>query len=107
MVKKIGGKPPAGTPQSAPIQSAKTVTGAKVGSVGEVTGTGAQQGIAGTQGRAGRITPEQRQQIYQLIEEEAEKLFAGDAIPETKKESIKGAVRMVIEGGIIEEEDKK
>lgn len=108
MVKKIGGKSPVGgTPQSSPIQSTKTVAGAKVSSVGEVQRAEGQQRIANTQGFSGKITPEQRAQIYQMIEEEAEKMFASNSMPEHKKQSIKGAVRMVIDGGALPEEDEE
>ncbi len=105
MVKKVGGKPPGRTPETAPVQPTKTVGGAKVGNVGQVKGAD-KKAAAGRVGQnSGPITEEQRQQLYQLIEEEADKLFGENGLPEKKKATIKGAVRMVIDGSIIEEEE--
>lgn len=107
MVKKIGGKkPPGKTPETAPVQPTKTVSSDKVGGVKGVKSAEKKGAAAGVRGPAGRITPEQRDQLYQLIEEEADRLFGKDGLPDNRKETIKGAVRMVIDGSIIEEEEE-
>ena len=108
MVKKIGGKPPSRKPQeTAPVQPTKTVSSTKVGEVGQVGGATAKGAAGKAGGPSGRISAEQREQLFQMIDEEADKLFGKGGLPEEKKSSIKGAVRMVIDAGIVDEEEEE
>jgi hypothetical protein len=53
------------------------------------------------------ISPSEREHIFKMIQEEAEKLFPDGSIMSAKKEMIKSAVKMAIEAGILDEEDLK
>jgi hypothetical protein len=82
-----------------------------VGSVGEVkatSGVGAVKG-AGAVGkrRPTRImSPAERENLFRLINEEADKLFAGSGMSEEKKQVLKSAVKMAVDAGIVDEEDE-
>ena len=73
---------------------------AKVGGVEQVRGAEKQGGIGAIQRSTRNITPEQHQQLMSLIDEEAEKMFGTEGLPESKKETVKGAVKMAIEASM-------
>ena len=102
MVKKITGKPPKPGIRTDSVQSAKTVGSAKVDKVGATTQKTPSTKVESA-GR--RITRDNHEELLKLIEEEADKLFSQSGLPENKKESIKGAVRMVLEASLAEDED--
>lgn len=109
MVRKIQGNKPSQASSTTPVQPTKTVESSKVGGVDQVKGT-EKRDSAKKIGRNTRIlTPEQKEQLFALIEEEAEKMFGDDGLPEAKKKTVKGAVKMAIEAGMMteEEEEKK
>lgn len=101
MVKKVGGTPPKSGIRTEGIQSTKTVSSAKVDKVGSTQRSDGSQKV---QSASRRITPETTQQLLQLIEEEADKLFSESGLPESKKETIKGAVRMAIAASLREDD---
>jgi hypothetical protein len=108
MVKKVGGTSrSSGTSGAAPIQATKTVESAKVGSVEQVRGAERKEGVKSTGSSIRALTPEQQEQIFQLIDEEADKMFADSGVPAKKKEQVKDAVKMAIEAGIIRDETEK
>lgn len=103
MTKKIRGR--GKTSGTTPIQPTRTVESAKVGEVDQVKGADAQKGAKGVGQTGAKITPEMREKIFQLIDEEAEKMFGGpNGLPESKKETLKGAVKMAIQSSELEEE---
>lgn len=109
MVKKVGGTSrSSGTSGALPVQATKTVESAKVGSVEQVRGAERKEGVKSAAGSSIRaLTPEQQEQIFQLIDEEADKMFADSGVPAKKKEKVKDAVKMAIEAGIIRDEPEK
>ncbi len=103
MTKKIKGRGKASS--TTPVQAPRTIESAKVGEVDQVKGTEAQKNAKGV-GQAGqKITPEMREKIMQLIDEEADKMFGGpNGLPEEKKDTLKNAVKMAINSSELEEE---
>lgn len=106
MVKKIQGKKTGRTSGTSPVQATKTVESSKVGQVDQVKG-GEATDRAGSVGTAGtEITPELREQLFQMIDEEADKLFGDDnEAAEKRKKTVKGAVKMALESGVLPEEE--
>ena len=73
----------------------------KAGKVSAVKGAGATSGAAGGQ----LLTPADREPLFKMIEEEAEKLFGKDSsIPQEQKDAIAKAVKMAVDAAIIDEE---
>ena len=106
MVKKIDSKRPVSAGQSAPIEAGKAVGTAKVGAVGRVSST---EGSAATEKarRATRpMTVEEREMILNLVKEEAQRMCESKALPKHKRETVESAVKMAIDGAIVEEEDE-
>jgi len=107
MVKKIGGKSPSGTKGTTPVQPTKTIESSKIGKVDQLRATESQKGAGKVSGGSPRITAANREQLFQLIDEEADRMFSTDGLPESKKETVKGAVKMAIESGIVEEDEEE
>ena len=91
--------------------STTTVQGAdEVGSVGGVKATAGVGGVKGA-GAIGKRRPtrgmsmEERDNLFRLIDEEADKLFADSAISEEKKQVLKSAVRMAVDSGLAAEDE--
>lgn len=116
MTKKIGDKKIGGissTSSTHGIQSTELVKGTQ--SVSEVKGVAATSGVGAVQaaGAIGKRRPtrimsiEERQQLLQTINEEAEKMFSSGILPASKKEIITKAVKMAVDSGLLPEEDEK
>lgn len=106
MTDKIGDKKKIGSVQSTgeagKVQGADTVT-----SVDKVKATASVGGVGGVGGISKRnptrvMSAAERDQIFQMINEEAEKLFAN--MPEEKRKVVTEAVKMAVDSGIIDEE---
>lgn len=103
MVKKIQGGRRTSGPTA--IQSTKTVESAKVGRVDQVKAKDAATSAASPGSVGRKITPEMKEQLLQLIDEEADKMFGSDEAPASKKATLKGAVKMAIEAGLLPEDE--
>lgn len=105
MVKKISGRSKAGkTNSTTPVQSTKTVSSAKVGTVGGVKSAEGAKGTQSLDGVGRDLTPEMREEIFQLIDEVADSMFnKSKGFSEKKKKTLKDAVKMAIDAGILEE----
>lgn len=83
-------------------------------SVSEVTKVKATSGIGGVKGAGaiGKRRPTrvmslaERQELFNLIDEEAEKMFASGALPAEKKQLVQQAVKMAVDSGLMEEEEE-
>lgn len=101
MVKKVTGKPPKPGIKTDSVQSTKTAGSAKVDKVGATTQNNPSSKVDAANRR---ITAEKHEELLQLIEEEAEKLFSDTGLPKEKKETIMGAVRMALEASMEDSE---
>lgn len=81
--------------------------------VGSVTGVKATTGVGGVSG-AGAVekrrptrtmTLAEREELFQMIDEEADKLFGDAGMTSAKRELVKTAVRMAVDAGILPEDD--
>lgn len=102
MVKKIGG------PKGPKVHSSTAVSTTKVDSVKSVSKTSGVSGATAIGSAGGKISPAQREAIFGIVHEEADKLFKSGAIAPEKRKLVEDAVKMAIESGILEEtEDEK
>lgn len=92
--------------------SASNVEGAEsVGSVSGIKPASAVGSVKGT-GAIGKRRPTrimsaaERDNLFRMINEEADKLFADSSISEEKKQLLKSAVKMAVDSGIVTEEGK-
>lgn len=109
MTKKIGDKKIGrvqSTQETADVEKTGGVGGvsgvAPTSSVGGVSGTGAVGKRRGTR----VMSMAERQQLLDMIDEEADKLFAEGSPFAKKKEMLKNAVKMVVDSGIIDEDEE-
>ncbi len=87
----------------------------KAGAVGGVTSIKGATGVGGV-GKAGGITKRkgtrvmslaEREQLFEMINEEADKLFAEGSPLAAQKDMLKQAVKMAVDSGLIDDEEDK
>ncbi len=105
MVKKISDKKIGRVDATTIANEVSQTTG--VGSVGAVKPTSGVGSTSATGGigkrRATRVmTMAEREELFKLVSEEAERMFPPGTIPPEKREVIEGAVRMAIDAAIEE-----
>lgn len=107
MVNKIGGpKRPIG-PADTPVESTKRVQPGNIGDVAEVKGAEKKGKTEKIQATGIRITPQQKEEIFRMIDEEADKMFGPGGLPLSKRESVESAVKKTIAASMIEKEDEE
>ncbi len=112
MVKKIGsdGKKIGRVKEADQTKEVKTTSAVtsvtKVKGAEAVSSTGAVGAV-----RARRptrtMTIEERSKLFQMIDEEADKLMNEGGIPESRREVVKNAVKIAIDAGLVEDEKGK
>ena len=83
---------------------------ASVGDVQEVKKTGEVQGLQRSQQVGNRRTTRlmsaaEREKLFQMINEEAEKLFGENGLPKEQREIVENAVKMAIDASILDDEE--
>lgn len=81
-----------------------------VSEVEKVKGASAVKGVSGVAGvkqasGVGTIRFEQREKLFSMITEEAQKLAAQGIIPKNQREVVEKAVQMVIDAALLDEND--
>lgn len=83
---------------------------ASVSSVAEVkkaAGVGGVKGIQGARRRPTRtMTTAEREKLFSIISEEADKMFGKDKVDPKKREIIESAVKMAVDAGLLDEGDE-
>jgi hypothetical protein len=107
MTKKIGDKKIGGvhgTTETSAVEGTDVV--GSVGGVKAATGVGGVSGPGAVSKRRSTrtMTLAEREQLFQMINEEAEKLFGDSQMSPTQRNVVKNAVRMAVDAGIIEDE---
>ena len=106
MVKKITGK--AGkTPTTVAIQGTKAVHTTGVKDVKNVAPTEQKASAQRVRRPTRPMTAAEREHLFRLIHEEADKLFGPNGLPEAQRNQVEQAVRMTIDASIIEEDEEK
>lgn len=103
MVKKVG-TTKTNLTSSQKIEAGKAVETTKVGGVGQVDHVEKQESVRATRRPTRPMTAAEREHLLSLVEQEAEKFFASTTLPKKKRETVKMAVKMVIDAGIIEDD---
>jgi len=107
MTKKIGDKKIGG------IEGTKVTTAVEgTDVVGGVAGVKATTGVGGIQsaGAIGKrrhtrsMTLAEREQLFQMINEEAEKLFGEGGMSDSQRTVVKNAVRMAVDAGLLDDD---
>lgn len=95
------------TKQSADVDKADAVGG--ISSIQSTTGVGAVGGASQIGKRKGTrtMTLAEREQLFNMINEEADKLFSTGSPLASQKDMLKKAVKMAVDSGLIDEEEKK
>lgn len=110
MVKKIGDKKldkVKGTKDTESVKGSGSVSGVEnVKGAGGVGGVG-KVGAVGKRRATKVMTLAEREELFKMINEEAEKLFGGGDIPEAQKEVVKNAVKMAVEAGLLDKDESK
>lgn len=105
---KIGGiKSAAVKPTETTKEVAQTESVSEVGEVSGVRATSAVGGTKGATGAGGRRRPtrtmtlEEREQLFKMVNEEAEKIFGQTGMSDSRKRSVTEAVKMAIDAGLM------
>ncbi len=104
MVKKIEGQRPGQLPPSA-IEGNKPIGAAQVGTISDVKPAEKQIQAARARRPTRPMTAAERDHLFQLVREEADKMFGQDGLPHSKRSTVEGAVRMAIDSAIIKEDE--
>ena len=107
MTKKIGDKKIGGVKTA---DHASQVAGTQsVHGVAQVKATSGIGGVQGTSGIRGRrrptrvMSPEERERLFELVDQEAEKLFAQGTLTESKRDLVRSAVKMAVDSGLTDD----
>ncbi len=104
MVKKITGSTPLKPGSAATgVKANQAVQGARVDAVKTVGSLTQTQQSASVRRPTRTMSAEEREHLFQLVEEEADKIFGDGGIPESRRQSVKNSVKMAIEASIIAE----
>lgn len=103
MVKKIGDKKiDSLNPTKGPDSVSKTQGVDPVKATTGVTGTSAVGGVRARKSTR-MMSMTEREELFKMVAEEADKLFPPGTLPKHKKEVIEGAVKMAIDAAITDE----
>jgi hypothetical protein len=102
---KVGGKKVGGVKQTTQTED---VEGAEsVGTVQKASGVGAVGSVSGQGRKSTRtMTVADREKLFGMVAEEAERLFKKGQIPAEQREVIEEAVKIAIDAGLIDEEEE-
>ena len=98
MIKKVGSN----APTKIATTGVDSIKGAKVEGVTDVNKSSATNKFKAI---TREITPDLKKQLLEMIEDEAEKILAGDGISEKRKSKVKNALKMALEAGNNPEEE--
>jgi len=90
---------------------AKSVEGTEsVGGVGGIKATSAVGGVRGAGAVSGtrltrNMTLAEREELFRMIDQEADKLFAESGMTPAKRKVVESAVKMAIDAGLISDDD--
>ena len=106
MVKRISSDRSGQAAGTTGIQPTRTVESAKVGDVEQVKALDRQTGTGAVRRTTRALTPKEQEELMMMIDEEADRMFGPQGLPESKKETVKDAVRMAIEATLSEEDEE-
>ena len=80
-----------------------------ISEVGEVSGVSAASAVGGAQGAGGvgrrrptrTMSYEEREQLFKMVNEEAERIFGQTGMSDSRKRSVTEAVKMAIDAGLL------
>jgi len=98
MVKKIDGSNK--TKKSSSVESTNEVKSTKVNGVTGIGKTEKSQ----FRGATREITPDLKKQLFEILENEADKLLGDEGISDKRKNRVKNALKMAIDAGNVEED---
>lgn len=106
MVKKVSGSiPTRPTGSTSGVKENQKVEGTQVENVQKVGSVQAQGRVEKIRRQTRPMTPEERDHLMQLVDEEALKLFGDGKMPESRRESLTRGVKLTLAAGLIEIDD--
>jgi len=105
MIKKIDGSKTTGPTTTDPVSRSTPVSPAKVGTVGQVAPTTEQQRTARVRRPTRPMTAAEREHLFKLIHEEADKMFGPNGLPESQRRTLEGAVKITVDASMVDEEN--
>jgi len=106
MVKKISGKGPNIGQGTGAVEGSKEVKTSKVGSSKQVEKTSKNAKTSGGNKAGRKMTTADRDTLYSLINEEADKMFGPNGLPESQRETVESAVKMAVDSTLLEEAEE-
>lgn len=89
-----------------PVESTRPISAEKVGATKQV-GAAKEGGRAKRARRPTRpMTAAEREHLFKLIHEEADKMFGPNGLPESQRHTVESAVKMAIDASIVEDEQE-
>lgn len=76
-----------------------------VGTVGQVSPATEQQRTARVRRPTRPMTSAEREHLFKLIHEEADKMFGPNGLPESQRRTLEGAVKITVDASMVEEEN--
>ena len=104
MVKKIDNNRPSAPVAPTAVEPKEATKASNVSGTGAVQGTSGQVESSRVRRPTRPMTAEERNHLFRLIHEEADKMFGSNGLPESQRETLEGAVRMTIDATGEEEE---
>ncbi len=104
MVRKVGGPP---IQRTGSVEKSTPVQSSKVGGVSDVKGAKAQSEVKRVRRPTRPMTAAERDHLFKIIHEEADKLFGANGLPESQRHTLENAVKVTVDASIIEEEEDK
>lgn len=102
MVKKVeGGRQIVTTKR---VEAQEKIQSVGVKGISEVTAAQSQTPTRSVRRATRPMTAEEREHLFKLIQEEADKMFGQDIIPPKKRQQVESAVMMTIDASMVNEE---
>jgi len=107
MTKKIAPTRSTATAETKPVESSKAVGTTKVGDVSDVQAPVQKAPSSRTRRPTRPMTASEREHLFKLIHEEADKMFGANDLPESQRHTVEEAVRKTIDASIVDEDDEQ
>ncbi|MCB0345635.1 MAG: hypothetical protein KDD66_10995 [Bdellovibrionales bacterium] len=105
MVKKISGNKPPASASTGKVESTKAVQTGKVSDVSDVRGAEKQAKSSRVRRPTRPMTAEEREHLFKLIHEEADKMFGANGLPQSQRATVENAVKQTVDASIVEDDD--
>ncbi len=107
MVKKVETSKTPGPVKPRPVESGSAVRPTEAPDVGAVGSIGQRAPASRVRRPTRPMTSAEREHLFRLIHEEADRMFGPNGLPESQRRTLEGAVRITVDASITDEEEEK